>query len=301
MSTLIDQLLTLPQYLVPQHAISRLARQLSTIQHPTIKNFLIRRFLAAYDINLEEAASSSIDDYQHFNAFFTRRLKSNARPLPTDSVSVCSPADGLLSQFGPIRREQLIQAKGRYFDLNTFLARPTNEVERYVNGSFATIYLAPNDYHRVHAPFDGQIVSATFIPGKLFSVNQRTARAVDQLFARNERVVIELETEHFGRMAVVLVGAMLVASIGLEFFDMDSAIYGTANSASSNAESAHDNGAIPLNVETSKTHLGRGGRLGWFNMGSTVILVFEKNRFQFHQSLSLGQKVQMGEVLGSVD
>lgn len=300
MSIYLDQLLTLPQHIVPQHLLSRLARRLSSIQQPTIKNFLIRRFLAAYDINLEEASSSSIEDYAHFNAFFTRQLKPDARPLPQDSRSVCSPADGRLSQFGSIKHGQLIQAKGRHFNLHSFLAAPTNEVARYATGSFATIYLAPNDYHRVHVPFDGKIVSAKFVPGKLFSVNQRTARTVDQLFARNERVVVEIDTEHFGRIAVVLVGAMLVASIGLEFFDMESAIYGTQHSTVPANVPAYINGALNLPIDLEKMPLLRGEGLGWFNMGSTVILVFEQDRFEFQPSLALGQQLRMGEVLGSV-
>lgn len=287
MSSIIDQLLTVPQYLIPQHLASQLVKRLSHVRNPTVKNFLIKRFLAAYDVNLDEALHSSSADYEHFNALFTRKLKTDARPLPNDETTVCSPADGRLSQFGSIETDKLIQAKGRLFRVDEFLAQPSDPDGRYRDGYFATIYLAPNDYHRVHVPFDGEIVSAKFIPGRLFSVNHRTAQTVDRLFSRNERVLIEIQTIEFGRIMVVLVGALLVASIGLEFFDMDSVIYEPKN-----------HHITDLTITPDMRAVERGAGLGWFNMGSTVILLFEKDRFEPNSELTIGQKIRMGASLG---
>lgn len=286
---MLDKLLTLPQHLLPQHLLSRGAKRLSHIKQPRIKNILIKGFLNLYDVNLNEASKESIDDYEHFNAFFTRKLKENARPLADNGEAIVCPADGLLSQYHQIDDCNLIQAKGRTFKISDLLARPASEVNHFSNGFSATIYLAPNDYHRVHAPFDGKVVSATYVPGRLFSVNQRTAQHVDNLFARNERVIVEMQTNGFGRIMIVLVGALLVASIGLEFFDLDQAIY-----------AQNIRRMTPLELGHSATELKRGDPLGWFNMGSTVVLVFENGCFDTDSAMTSGKKVKMGEQLGRV-
>lgn len=278
----------LPQYLLPQHAASRFVKRLALIEQPAIKSFLIRRFLASYSINLEEAIDSDASRYKNFNAFFTRQLKPGVRPVVAENHAACCPADGVISQFGKIENGALIQAKGRQFSANELLAESTRKANRYQSGSFATIYLAPHNYHRVHAPFSGEIISARYVPGKLFSVNQRTAATVDRLFARNERVLVELQTETFGRVMVVMVGALLVASVGLSFFDMESFIYAAPRREPVQLPLANK----PLSIEKAQ-------EIGWFNMGSTVVLLFEDQGFTFSPNLTQGQTVRMGEALGN--
>ncbi|MGR8947466.1 MAG: archaetidylserine decarboxylase [Gammaproteobacteria bacterium] len=288
MASLFDYLAVAPQYLLPQHLLSRLVKRLSHVEHPAVRSALIQQFLAHYDVNLAEAATSAPSDYAHFNAFFTRHLKAGARPITSKEHGVCSPADGILSQFGTIDNGTIIQAKGRCFGVSEFLAERPEHANRYENGSFATVYLAPHNYHRVHAPVDGRVIHVKYVPGKLFSVNSRTARTVPRLFARNERVMVEIQSDNWGRVTLVLVGAMLVASIGLEFFDMESFIY---------KQNQRQVSKLPLKGELPA--LKKGESVGWFNMGSTVVLLFENPSFEFSNELIAGQKIKMGELLGS--
>ena len=288
MASWIDQLLVLPQYVIPQHWASKLVKRLSHIENRATKSFLIELFLKHYAVNLEEAMGSSAADYKHFNAFFTRHLKPGSRPIAYGSDTICSPADGVLSEFGRITDGSIIQAKGRTFSLADFLAEPESKPSRYRNGHFATIYLAPHNYHRVHAPVNGEVLYARYVPGDLFSVNRRTAASVGRLFARNERVLIEIQTHHHGRVMVVMVGALLVASIGLSFFDMESFVYQQNIRETVTLPLQHK----PLGVE-------KGQELGWFNMGSTVILLFEESAYVPERSLVRGQKISMGKLLGT--
>jgi phosphatidylserine decarboxylase len=284
--SVIDQLLTLPQYVAPHHGLSRLAGRIARIRHPGVRTFLIRSFLALYRVDLSEAERSSIHDYASFNDFFTRALRPHARPLAHDPAALISPADGAISQIGTLDGDRLLQAKGRDYSLAALLALDTAAAARYAGGNFLTVYLAPHNYHRVHAPFGGRITAIRYVPGQLFSVNQRTARCVDRLFARNERVVVEFETER-GRIAVILVGAMLVASMELTVCDLPAETRAVVNgSASCDVPAGSDFGRLE-----------RGEELGRFNMGSTVIIVGEAARWQWLPELHAGSPLRMGEAL----
>jgi len=199
------------QAALPQHRISRLIGRLAALEHPLwLKNGLIRLFMRSYGISLEEAEFGQPDQYRSFNHFFTRALKPGARPMA--DTRYVAPADGVLSQCGEIDDGQLIQAKGRWYDVRRLLAGGSEEAAAFDNGAFATVYLSPRDYHRVHLPISGTLRATRYVPGELFAVNQRTAEGVNQLFARNERLVCLFDTAD-GPMALVLVGAIIVAGI----------------------------------------------------------------------------------------
>lgn len=285
--TVIDRVLTLPQYVAPHHALSRLAGTIARIRHPGVRTFLIKSFLAVYDVDLNEAERTSMSDYASFNDFFTRALQPHVRPLASDPAALVSPADGAISQIGTLDGDRLLQAKGRDYSLAALLALDSPAAERYVGGNFLTIYLAPHNYHRVHAPFGGRITAIRYVPGQLFSVNQRTARCVDRLFARNERVVVEFETDQHGRSAVILVGAMLVASMELTVCDLPVEARTVVNGSASCA--------VPPGGDFGV--LERGEELGRFNMGSTVIIVGEARRWQWLPELYPGSLLKMGQAL----
>ena len=203
--------MTALQAILPQHSLSRLVGRLAQLERPIwLKNFLIRRFMARYDIDLAEATCSSSEDFPHFNAFFTRSLREGVRPLADSQW--CHPADGVLSQRGTLSSSQLVQAKGRTYSVRALLAGSEEEASRFAKGCFATTYLSPRDYHRVHIPIRGHLVRTRYVPGDLFSVNAATVERVDGLLARNERLVCFFETDR-GSVAVVMVGAMIVAGI----------------------------------------------------------------------------------------
>lgn len=282
----IDRLLTLPQYAAPHHALSRLAGRIARIRHPVVRAFLIRSFLAFYDVDLNEAERSSLSDYASFNDFFTRALRPQSRPLASNPDALISPADGAISQLGTIDGDRVLQAKGRDYSLAALLAADGDDDARYLGGNFLTVYLAPHNYHRVHTPYGGRICAVRYVPGRLFSVNQRTARCVDGLFARNERLIVEFDTAH-GRIAVILVGAMLVASMELTVCDVPGALQ-TAGRTSA-----------PFTVPPVGDYgsLDRGAELGRFNMGSTVIIVGEARRWQWLPELRAGSILKMGQAL----
>jgi phosphatidylserine decarboxylase len=284
----IDRLLTLPQYAAPHHALSQLAGRIARIRHPIVRTFLIKSFLTFYDVDLNEAERSSVGDYVSFNDFFTRSLQPHVRPLAANPDALISPADGAISQLGSLDGDRLLQAKGRHYSLAALLALEPEAAARYLGGNFVTIYLAPHNYHRVHVPFGGRIAAVRYVPGQLFSVNQRTARCVDGLFARNERVIVEFDTEH-GRIAVILVGAMLVASMELTVCDVPGAMRNAGGrSAPYTVPPAGDYGSLD-----------RGAELGRFNMGSTVIIVVEAQRWQWLPELEAGRTLKMGEALSA--
>lgn len=247
------------QALLPQQWLSRLIGKLALVEHPLwLKNLLIRAFAYYYEVSLEEAEEDDLDDYRHFNAFFTRALKDEARPLA--KARFASPADGVLSQCGPITEGQLIQAKGRQYSAAQLLASE-DDARPFLAGSFATIYLSPRDYHRVHLPLDGTLRSTRYIPGDLFAVNKTTAERVDGLFARNERLVCLFDTAE-GQMAVVLVGALIVAGI--------ETVWGGVES--------------PYPAEVRECHFSpehaptfrAGDEIGRFFLGSTVVVLTEQ-------------------------
>ena len=252
-----DSLFILMQYLVPQHLLSRLAGKLGGCQWQAVKAPFIRWFIHRYKVDMSEAQEPDPAAYSSFNAFFTRALRADARPVQGDEHCVVSPADGFVSQLGPVRNGMLLQAKSRRFSLQALLGGDSALAAEFEEGSFATVYLSPSHYHRVHMPLPGVLRETIYVPGKLFSVNQLTAERVDALFARNERLVCIFDTD-YGPMALVLVGAMIVGSI-------DTVWAGQA------APAPHGLRKTDYRQQRPAVQIARGGEMGRFKMGSTVI------------------------------
>jgi len=268
------------QRLVPQHAVSRWAGSLANARAPWLKRLLIRAFTTVYDVDLSEAERSNVADYGSFNDFFTRALTPSARPQPTDSFALVSPADGTLSQAGRISRGRLLQAKGHTYSLDTLAGEPARHFD---GGTFLTVYLAPADYHRVHAPVAGTLTQTRAVPGALYSVNAMTEGTIPGLFARNERLVCTFETAH-GQVLVVLVGAMLVASIEMVW-------PGPPSPYRQETVTRYDT-ATPGNP------FARGAEIGRFLLGSTVIVCLEPGRAQLNPDLVPGRRLRVGEPVG---
>jgi phosphatidylserine decarboxylase len=267
------------QRLTPQHQLSRLVSKLAESTHPRTKNLLIRQFIKTYNVNMEEAACSSENDYASFNDFFTRSLKPQSRPIDNTPGSIVSPADGTISQLGGIAQGRIFQAKGKHFSVDALLGEHSPRSAQFLNGKFATIYLSPRDYHRVHMPVTGTLEYCRYIPGKLFSVNAMTTGHIDGLFARNERLVSFFNTD-IGCCAVVMVGAMLVAGI--------EAVWGNYPPGTLTTEQFSD----------SQFALVKGTEMGRFKFGSTVILLFEENSVAWDADCIPGTTVMMGKKMG---
>ncbi len=280
----LDYLKSLPLYPLPHHAISRLTFRLTRIETPWFKNLFIRAFAAHFRVDWGEALYQRPEDYAHFNAFFTRALRNGVRPLAGDAATVVCPADGHISQIGTIDEDAVFQAKGHEFSVTTLLGGDSQRAEQFRNGSFATVYLSPRDYHRVHMPLTGKLRETVYVPGRLFSVAPHTTRTVPGLFARNERLVSVFDTDA-GPMAVVLVGAINVAAIETVW----AGLVTPPPRKQVEVKSYHE-AAITL---------ARGAEMGRFNMGSTVILLFAPNRIDWQQDLRAEQPVQMGQRLGA--
>jgi phosphatidylserine decarboxylase len=270
------------QYLLPQHGLSRLILAATRVRIPWFKNWTIRGFLKLYPVDMSEAAESDPYRYGTFNEFFTRALKDHARPIADAPDAIACPVDGCISEAGTIDRDRLLQAKGRYYRLGDLLASQP-WASRFEGGSFATIYLAPFNYHRVHMPLHGELRETVYVPGRLFSVNGVTAQHVPGLFARNERVLTLFDTA-FGQFALVLVGALNVGSMATVW----------AGDITPAARRRVTRLAAPA------TLLDKGAELGRFNMGSTVILLFEPNRARWQSGVHAGRAVRLGQSLGSV-
>lgn len=275
-----DRLLTLPQYLLPQHGLSRLVGSLAESRTPWIKDTFIRKFAARYDIDMSEAAQPDLGAYENFNAFFTRALRPGARPLDETPGSILCPADGAVSQLGQIEQDQIFQAKGHRYSLSDLLADEA-DAAAFVGGQFATVYLSPRDYHRVHMPFAGRLTKSVYIPGDLFSVNTRTAEQVPNLFARNERLVAHFDTA-VGPMVVVLVGAMIVASI--------ETVWGGVEAIGREIRST-DHSANPIALDA-------GAEMGRFRLGSTAIVLFGPDAMRWDARYDAGTPTRMGQRMG---
>jgi phosphatidylserine decarboxylase len=282
-----DQLKTSPQYLLPQHFLSRLMYRIARWRWQLWKKTVIRIFIRYYDVDMSLAEQSDPEEYSCFNDFFTRRLKSQLRLVDNSPMSIASPVDGSVSQLGQIDKHALVQAKGKYFSLQALLANDVDSVSHFTGGSFATIYLSPRDYHRIHIPLDAKLLKMTYVPGDLFSVNDSTAQVVDQLFARNERVICLFQTR-FGMMACILVGAIFVGG-------METVWHGQITPAARRELRSWHYGDDP----GIQTNFVKGEELGRFNMGSTVILLFEPGRINWADKLQPGHTVQMGQVIGA--
>ncbi|MFN2328297.1 MAG: archaetidylserine decarboxylase [Chromatocurvus sp.] len=274
------------QHCLPQHLLSRIVGSLARARQPRwLVSWVIRRFVAHYNVNLAEAQAADVSAYRSFNAFFTRSLKPDARPL-ADADLVC-PADGVLSQFGAIYGGRLLQAKGRHFALDELLGGDTARASIFNDGAFATIYLSPRDYHRVHMPMAGRLTATCYIPGRLFSVNAVTAEGVDRLFARNERLVCYFDGPR-GPFAMVLVGAMIVAGI--------ETVWSGQVAPPPRRPVSKDYSVLPTPVS-----LERGDEMGRFLLGSTVILLFPPGAPVFNRALAPGAQTRIGEAMGAYD
>ena len=264
------------QYLIPQHLLSKCMHRFARIEIVWLKNTFLRWFVKKYGVNLAEAERERIEEYSHINDFFTRSLKSSARVV--EDADIISPVDGVVSQAGEVHAGKILQAKGHHYSVQQLLAdEPSTQFE---GGQFATIYLSPKDYHRIHMPFSGKLKSMRYIPGDLFSVNQKTAENVDSLFARNERLVCYFETT-FGDVAFILVGAIMVGS-------MEVVWEGKITPPYTKLIKEYDYSGKDIK-------LAKGMEMGRFNMGSTVILLLPEGAPKMDllesQSLQMGQSV----------
>jgi phosphatidylserine decarboxylase len=272
------------QHVLPQHLLSRIVHRATRSEKPRCKDFLIRHFLRSFRVDMSEAVQADPFAYPSFNAFFTRALRADVRPLHPDPVALISPVDGTVSQAGHIDDRALFQAKGHHFSLEALLAGDGALVETFRHGEFATLYLAPYNYHRVHMPLEGVLTATMHVPGRLYSVNATTAAQVPELFARNERVICTFDTPQ-GRLAMILVGALFVGS-------MSTVWSGEVTPCSGRRPSLLPSPATPV-------HLARGAEMGRFNMGSTVILLLERGRVRWADTLRAGETVRLGERIGT--
>ncbi|MCB1857831.1 MAG: phosphatidylserine decarboxylase [Gammaproteobacteria bacterium] len=255
---------------------------------PPLKDAMIRAAIRLYRVDMEQAVQTDPQDYPSFNAFFTRALKPAARPLATGDEVIACPVDGTVSETGTIDGSTIVQAKGVHYSLEALLGGDERLAMRFRNGSFATLYLSPRDYHRIHMPVNGRLECMIHIPGRLFSVSPSSTRTISGIFSRNERVVSLFETQA-GPMAVIMVGAIFVAS-------MDTVWAGTvAPRSRACSHWYYGKGA------SSVPSLDKGAEMGRFNMGSTVILLFPKDTITWDHELRPGVEVRMGEGIGTVD
>lgn len=281
-----DYLRALPQYLLPHHALSRLVLAATRVEARWWKDLLITAFRRRFEIDMSAAQQPEALSYSSFNSFFTRALRSDARPITSEVGNIASPVDGCVSQAGSIDGDRIFQAKGRDYSLLELLGGDADLAERFQDGEFATLYLSPRDYHRIHMPLTGRLTETVYVPGRLFSVAPHTVRSVPRVFARNERLVTLFDTEA-GPMAMVLVGALFVSCIETVWSGVVTPPHGYRVRRRDYANSP----AIQL---------ARGAEMGRFNMGSTVILLYGKQRVRWSQVLSSRQHVRMGESIGQL-
>lgn len=278
----MDQLKITLQYILPKHLISRLVGYLAAARLGFISHALMKLFIRAYGINMAEARYENPSDYASFNDFFTRPLKDGARPVVADEQTLAHPVDGAVSQAGAIAGDQLIQAKGHFYSTKALLGGDDNTAAEFQDGTFACIYLAPKDYHRIHMPIAGTLREMIYVPGELFSVNPLTAANVPGLFARNERVVTIFDTD-VGPMALVLVGATIVASI-------ETVWAGTVTPPTGSEVFRWQYPAEGPNA----VHLEKGAEMGRFKLGSTVVLTFAKDAVELLPTNFPGAVTRMG-------
>lgn len=273
------------QYLLPKQAITGLAGKLANLRGGATTTKVIAWFVQRYQVNMAEAANPDISSYATFNDFFTRPLKANARPI-ADADFIC-PVDGAISQLGNIKQDQIIQAKNHHYSSLTLLAGNQALANKFHNGSFACLYLSPKDYHRIHMPCDGTLKSMAYVPGDLFSVNPNTAANVPNLFARNERVVCEFESAQHGTIVMVLVGATIVGSMATVWHDSPNKVINPSRSKNI------------LTWSYENISLKKGDEMGRFLLGSTVVMLFEKDALQFNSDWQPARAIKFGEKMGS--
>ena len=280
-----DRLAVLPQYLLPKQALTHFAGFVASRERGWVTTEIIRRFVAKYRVNMDEALDSDIGAYLTFNDFFTRALKPGARPLARAAL-VC-PVDGAISQFGDIEKDQIFQAKGHHYSTTALVGGDAALAAHYQDGSFATIYLSPRDYHRIHMPCDGRLTRMIYVPGELFSVNPVTARGVPGLFARNERVVCVFESAR-GPFVLVLVGATIVGSMATVW-------HGVVNPPRGKVVREWHYPA----ADQPEVMLRQGEEMGRFLLGSTVVLLFPKGPLRFNPDWAPGSAVRLGELMAN--
>ena len=271
------------QYLLPKKLLTVLMGRVAGMRGGSVTHALVRRFIAQYGVNMDEAADPRVESYATFNDFFTRALRPGARPI-ADADLVC-PVDAAISQFGPIEHDQIFQAKGHSYSTTALLGGDAALAARFDHGHFATLYLAPKDYHRIHMPCDGRLVRMVYVPGDLFSVNPLTARHVPGLFARNERVICVFDTA-FGPFVNVLVGATIVGSVATVW-------HGVVN-----PPRTHD--VRRWDYADKDIVLRKGEEMGRFLLGSTVVMLFPKDIVSFNADWAPTHPVRLGEAMGTV-
>ena len=280
-----DRLAVLPQYLVPQQALTTFAGWVSSHERGWVTTEIIRRFVLKYQVNMAEALDSDIASYATFNAFFTRALKPGARPIA--SADLVCPVDGTISQFGAIERDQIFQAKGHSYSTTAVVGGDAELAAQFENGSFATLYLSPRDYHRIHMPCDGRLTRMIYVPGDLFSVNPITALGVPGLFARNERVVCVFDSVR-GPFVLILVGATIVGS-------MVTVWHGVVNPPRGGVVKTWD-----YPTQQGEVTLKKGDEMGRFLLGSTVVMLFPESHqapLQFNPEWLPGRSIRLGEAV----
>ncbi|MDD5214032.1 MAG: archaetidylserine decarboxylase [Methylococcales bacterium] len=283
--TLKNTLVEFSQTILPQHTLSQFVSKFTHCENVTWKNFLIRQIATRYGVNWDESITQDLNAFKSFNHFFTRELKAGARPLTTEKNAIASPADGVVSQAGKIESGDIFQAKGKRFTVRDLLGGDLARAEKFNDGEFTTIYLSPKDYHRLHMPLTGTLREMIHVPGKLFSVNGATTQAVNGLFAKNERVVAIFDTE-IGQVALVLVGAIFVSSIETVWHGVV-----TPPTCKEIRRWTYDNDAPTLKI---------GDEMGRFNMGSTIIVLFEKDKMNWDSNFFAGKSVKVGEKIGQI-
>lgn len=281
------KLAVLLQYILPKQAITALAGKLAHLEGGDTTTAVISWFIKRYQVNMAEAANPDITSYKTFNAFFTRPLKEGARPI-ANADFIC-PVDGAISQFGGIEKDQIFQAKGHCYSTSALVGGNETLANRFENGYFACLYLSPKDYHRIHMPCDGTLKSMTYVPGALFSVNPTTAQGVPGLFARNERVVCEFSSEKHGSFVMVLVGATIVGSMATVWHDAKDGIINPPRTKKPRTWDYRD----------KNISLKQGDEMGRFLLGSTVVMLFEKNALQFNAEWQPARTIKLGETMGN--
>jgi phosphatidylserine decarboxylase len=276
-------LFVLLQRLLPRYWLTAMIHRLARIRTPAVKDFLIMRFVHWFDVEVAEVRKDIPEGFTSFNDFFVRELVSGSRPVDDDPSSIVSPVDGTVSLAGTLEGGNIIQAKGIDYTLDDLLAADLDDAHAYENGNFATIYLAPYNYHRVHAPFDGELRAMHYVPGDLYSVNAATVSKLPGLFRRNERLILHFATEH-GPAAVILVGALNVGSITTPW---------------SGEIRPHKDGVVEtIGLHAAERDIHKGDLLGWFNMGSTVIVLLPPGVAAWGNALEAGTTLRMGETIG---
>ncbi|CAM2737208.1 phosphatidylserine decarboxylase [Legionella steigerwaltii] len=278
-----DLIKTLPQYLTPKHGLTTLAGCVAEVKHDKVKNYIIQRFISKYQVNMSEALIEDPTAYACFNDFFIRYLKPECRPLAR--ADIISPVDGCVSEIGSIEQGQLIQAKGHYYSVEDLLMCGKDRAAQFVNGRFATLYLSPKDYHRVHMPMDAKLISMNYMPGALFSVQPSTVRVVPRLFARNERLAVFFSTK-IGPMVMVMVGATIVGAIGTSW-------HGDIKRSKTHIDFEYR--------QEEQKQMAKGDEMGYFKLGSTVILLFANGaQMNWSNDLKAGSTIRFGQALGDI-